>query len=245
MNRVDDLRGLFRRIEQRDRLSVDERTALIDAAGEVRELPPGTDLVSEGERPTSSTLLARGMTARYTILEDGGRQITAFHIDGDFVDLHAFLLKPMDHGVRTMSRCTVVAFPHEALVRITEQHPHLTRLLWLCTLLDSAIHREWLVSKGRLTSLAQMAHLFCEHLVRARVVGIAQEGNSFAFPVTQSDLADAMGLSSVHVNRTLQELRSMELIQWQNGWVTVRDEESLRRIAQFNDGYLQLAIEPR
>jgi CRP-like cAMP-binding protein len=240
----DLLSALFNRLGQRDDLGPAERQALCEAAGDVRTISAGRDISRLGERPKTSTLLSHGLTARYNLLEDGGRQITAFHIAGDFVDLHGFLLKTMDHGVRAMSECTVVSFPHPALVRITEQFPHLTRMLWLATLLDSAIHRQWLVTKGRMTALNQMAHLLCEHLLRAKVVGIAV-GNRFPFPITQADLADALGISSVHVNRTLQELRSLELVEWEDGWVTIRYEAGLRRLAEFDDTYLHLRQEPR
>jgi CRP-like cAMP-binding protein len=244
MNNEQRLETFFKRIEQRDDLKDDERHALIDAAGEVRVFNDGDDLVRDGDRPTTSTLLTSGLAARYKLMEQGERQITAFHVAGDFIDLHSFLLKQMDHGVRAMSDCTVVLFPHEALKHITEQYPHLTRMLWLLTLLDSAIHRQWLAAKGQLSARGHMAHLLCEQLVRARTVGIA-DGESFMFPITQTDLGDAMGISTVHVNRTLQELRSMGLVEWQNNRVQVLDEERLRRVGQFDDEYLHLEKLPR
>ena len=233
------LATFFRRLEQRDELSAEERTALIDAAGEVRTFRAGADMVRDGDRPSASTLLVGGLAARYKLLEQGERQITAFHMAGDFVDLHSFPLRIMDHSVAAMSECTVVLFQHEGLERITEQYPHLTRMLWLLTLLDSAMHRQWLVVQGRMQSLEHMAHLFCELLVRARSVGIA-DGDSFALPITQTDMADAMGISTVHVNRTLQELRAMQLVDWDGHRVQVLREAELRRLARFDDGYLHL-----
>lgn len=245
MNKKEDLLNVFfRKLEARDDLSTQEREALLDAAGEVRVVGAGTAIVSEGDRPMQSILLANGLTARFNIVEDGGRQITAFHIDGDFVDLPGFLFRTMDHGVRAMTDCTLVSFPHQALRRITEHCPHLTRLLWLTTLLDAAIHRQWLVVKGRFSALEHMAHLFCEHLVRAEVVGLARNGE-FPFPITQTDLADAMGMSTVHVNRTLQELRGKNLVQWEHGRLRVLDENGLRKLGQFDDAFLNLDHEPR
>jgi CRP-like cAMP-binding protein len=245
MNKKEDLlTSLFRKLEARDELSPQERQALLDAAGEIREVKAGTDLLREGDRPDQSILLARGLTARYNIVQDGGRQITAFHIDGDFVDLPGFLLKTMDHGVRAMTDCILVMFPYRNLTRITEQYPHLTRLLWLITLLDAAIHRQWLVAKGRLSSTDHMAHLFCEYLVRARIVGL-ERGGEFPFPITQTDLADAMGISSVHVSRTLQELRAKNLVQWEHGRLKVLDEQQLRRLGQFDETFLHVGRDPR
>jgi CRP-like cAMP-binding protein len=245
MNKKEDLlTNFFRKLEARDDLPPQERQALLDASGEIRQVKAGTDFIREGDRPDQSILLARGLTARYNIVRDGGRQITACHIDGDFVDLPGFLLKTMDHGVRAMTDCLLVTFPHGNLARITEQYPHLTRLLWLTTLLDAAIHRQWLVVKGRLSSTDHMAHLFCEHLVRARVVGLERAGE-FPFAITQTDLADAMGISAVHVNRTLQELRAKNLVQWEHGRLKVLDEPSLRRLGQFDETFLHVGREPR
>lgn len=245
MNKKEDLLAVFlRKLEVRDKLGSEEREALIQAAGEIWVVKSGTEIVREGDRPVQSILLAKGMTARFNLTKDGSRQITAFHVDGDFVDLPGFLLKTMDHGVRAMTDCTLVSFPHPALKRVTEHHPHLARLLWLTTLLDSAIHRQWLVVKGRFSSLEHMAHLFCEHLVRAAVVGLETKGE-FPFPITQTDLADAMGISTVHVNRTLRELRAMNLVQWEHGRLRVLDEQNLRRLGQFDESFLHVKNEPR
>ncbi|MDB5507045.1 MAG: Crp/Fnr family transcriptional regulator [Devosia sp.] len=238
------LEPFFRRIEQRDRLSSEERQALIGAVSEIRTVPARRDLLSEGDMPQSSMLLASGFAARYAVLASGGRQITAFQIAGDFVDLQAFPLRITDHSVIAITTCTVLVFPHAALLKITEDYPHLTRLLWMLTLLDAAIHRQWLVVMGRMSALGHMAHLFCEHFVRAQTVGLAI-GNRFPFPVNQSELADALGLSIVHVNRTLQELRRQHLLVWEGAEVNVLDWPALMSIAQFDDTFLHLQLLPR
>lgn len=238
------LEPLFRRLEVRDKVSPEEKQALVDAAGTVETYPAGRDMVSEGDRPTHSILLISGITTRYNILATGQRQITALHVSGDFVDLHGFLLKKMDHSVGALTECRVLTFQHRELVRITENYPHLTRLLWLLTLLDGAIHRQWLVVMGRMSAVSHIAHLICEMYLRLKVVGLAAD-YSFRFPLTQVELADTTGMSAVHVNRTLQELRGMKLLQWQSGVVRILDWEGLQNVGEFNPVFLFQEQVPR
>jgi CRP-like cAMP-binding protein len=235
---------LFRRLERRDVLADDERLALQAAADGEYVVPAGGDFVREGERPAHSTLVTSGLSIRYRLMPEGERQITAIHVPGDFVDLHSLLLRKMDHAVGALSTCTIVTFPHERLVRITEQYPHLTRLLWLLTVLDAAIHREWIVAMGRRTALQQLAHLICELHARLAAIGLAGDG-PFSLPATQADLGDALGLSTVHVNRVLQQLRAERLVSWQGHTVEILDPERLRELASFDEDYLHLEREPR
>lgn len=236
--------SLIRRIEVRDRLDDDERRFIETMFTDVRTVGPGVDIVSDGDRPRQSTLVVAGLAARYTTLKGGERQITALHLPGDFVDLHSFLLKEMDHGVVAISACRVATVPHDTLTRVTEQLPHLTRLFWLLTLLDSSLHREWIVAMGRRSAVGQMAHLLCEVHVRLQIIGAAQE-TEFNLPVTQADLGDILGLSTVHVNRVLQELRGEGLITWKGPTVTIHDLAGFRRLAEFDDRYLHIVREPR
>lgn len=234
----------FSKLERRDLLTPSERRALSEAAGEERTYAAGADLVREGQRPEVSTLVVEGFTTRYRLLSDGQRQITAIHIPGDFVDLHSFVLKEMDHSVGALSRCRTITFPHDRLTRITEEHPHLTRVLWLMTLLDGAIHREWLVAMGRRSASEQMAHLVCELYVRLGVVGLVRD-STFTLPMTQTELGDALGLSAVHVNRVLQELRAENLFTWQSQTIHILDWPRLQQRAEFDPRYLHLNSEPR
>jgi CRP-like cAMP-binding protein len=233
-----------RKLEARDGLTDEERTIVEQMFTDVRVVKAGEDIVQDGDRPLRSTLVVSGVAARYKVLHGGERQITALHLTGDFVDLHSFLLKEMDHGVTAISQCRVANVPHETLASLSVSHPHLTRLFWLLTLLDGALHREWLVAMGRRSALGQLAHLLCELKVRLTVVGAA-EADSFVMPVTQVDLSDILGLSSVHVNRVLQELRSDNLITWKGVNVSVLDWEGLRRVAEFDERYLHIVREPR
>lgn len=228
----------------RDRIPADEQEILANAISEVREVEPDQDIVREGSRPTSSTMLLDGFTARYRDLANGKRQITAIHVAGDFVDLHSFLIRKMDHSVTTLSPCRLAMVPHRRLREITEQNPHLTRILWLSTLIDAAIHREWLVSMGRRPAVARIAHLLCELYLRLLQVEKAEK-QTFVFPVTQAELSDILGLSIVHVNRSLQDLRSTGVILWRGERITIADWDRLRAIAEFDDTYLNLRQEPR
>lgn len=239
-----NLETFFRKLERRDTLTAAERQALIEAAGDSRVFEAGSDLVKEGQRPHVSTLVVAGFTSRYHVLSEGQRQITAIHVPGDFVDLHSFVLKEMDHSVGALTRCSVIYFPHANLTRITEQFPHLTRVLWLMTLLDSAIHREWIVGMGRRSAPAQMAHLICELHVRLGIAGIAGS-DTFPLPLTQTEFGDALGLSTVHVNRVLQELRAENLFTWDARTVRILDWPRLQQRAEFDPRYLHLNNEPR
>ena len=234
----------MRRLEARDDLSDEERAIVEHMFTEARLIKAGDDIVRDGDRPQHSTLIVSGVAARYKVLQDGDRQITALHLAGDFVDLHSFMLKEMDHGVTAISQCRIATVPHQTLTDISVSHPHLTRLFWLLTLLDGALHREWLVAMGRRSAMGQLAHLLCELRMRLSVVGSGDQ-DSFVMPVTQVDLSDILGLSSVHVNRVLQELRGANLIAWKGINVSILDWEGLKRVAEFDDRYLHLVKEPR
>jgi CRP-like cAMP-binding protein len=234
---------LFKRIEVRATLSPAEKQLLAGAFDpNPTILTPGSDLVREGDRPTKSTLLIRGFAVRYRLLETGRRQITALHVPGDFVDLQSFPLRLMDHSVGALTECVTMSAPHSALIEIVRTSPRLTMVLWTLTLLDSAIHREWIVAMGAMQALAHTAHFICEVYLRLRSVGLATEKN-FAFPVTQTELADALGISPVHVNRVLQELRRDNLIRFEDGWVTILDWDRLAATGQFDDKHLHLGNE--
>lgn len=242
---AEEISVFVKKLERRDVVSAEEKAALVAAAGSIEVFPAGADLVREGDRPARSMLVTEGFTTRYRLMADGTRQITAIHLPGDFVDLHSFLLKPMDHSVGALSTCRIVTFPHANLKLITERYPHLTRMLWLMTLLDAAIHREWIVAMGRRSALEQLAHLLCEIFTRLSVVGLGDRHSELILPINQTQLGDTLGLSTVHVNRTLQHLRADKLISWQGQSVRLLDWDRLAKVAQFDDAYLHLDAEPR
>ena len=232
------------KLEQRDRLSDEEKRVLDGAIARISTYARGEDMVREGEWPTESKLLLEGFSARYNLRRSGRRQITAIYVTGDFVDLHSFVIKKMDHSVLALSPCRVAHVPHETLREITERHPHLTRLLWLHTALDAALHRQWLVTMGTEEALGQTAHLICELFLRLQVVG-QTEGTSFRLPVTQAQLADTLGISLVHVNRIIQELRRLGPISWRGDLVEIKDWKGLARLADFDPAFLNLVNKPR
>lgn len=235
---------LERKLEARDKLSTEERRLLAAVFSRVVTFKPGEIIVREGERQVQSQLLVSGMAARSKALEDGRRQITELHVAGDFVDLHSFLLKRLEHDVVALSPVQMALAPHDHLAELTEQAPHLTRMLWLSTLIDAAIHREWIVSAGRRTALQQIGCLLCEIWTRYAVVGLS-DGDACPFPLTQVQLADACGLSSVHVNRVLRDLRSQGLVTLSAGNLAIPDLPRLAAVAGFDPAYLTLVKEPR
>jgi CRP-like cAMP-binding protein len=235
---------LVLKLERRDRLSPEERHVLEGVATTIKEMSANQDIVREGETLGFSTILLNGWAGRIKTLAEGQRAITSLHINGDFVDLHSLLLKPMDHTVTALTACRTAMVPHEHLREITARHPHLTRMLWLDTLIDAAIHREWLAVRGGLPALSQLAHLLCELYLRLETVGLASE-RRFVLPLTQSVLADVLGLSPVHVNRTAQDLRREELVHWAGNVVQIKDWDRLVQIAEFDPDYLNLSVVPR
>lgn len=235
---------LLLKLRVRDVVGREEEEVLRASVAEIRNHPPGRTIIRSGTTLSASTLLVDGILCRYKDLADGQRQIMELHVAGDFVDLHGFLLKRLDHNVGTMTPARIALVPHDALRGITETNPHLGRMLWFSTLLDAAIHREKILSIGRRSAVGRIAHIFCELLVRFRLVGLADE-SGYPLPLTQADLADVTGLTSVHVNRMLKKLRDMKLLTFRGGRVTIEDWEGLQRVAEFDPGYLHLERRPR
>ncbi|HEX8257559.1 MAG TPA: Crp/Fnr family transcriptional regulator [Allosphingosinicella sp.] len=227
------------KLRARDELSEEEERAIRGAVSEVREFPADKTIIRAEQELSVSTLLLDGLMCRYKDLRDGQRQITELHVAGDFADLHSMTLKRLDHNVMTLTPCRAAIVPHDRLKAITEQHPHLTRVYWFSTNMDAAIHREWAVSLGRRAALSRVAHLFCELYVRLGIVGLADD-TGYALGLTQTDLAECLGLTSVHINRTLKELRERGLVEFRGGRVTIHDRAGLERVAEFNPSYLYL-----
>jgi CRP-like cAMP-binding protein len=235
---------LILKLEQHDSLSDTEKNALESAVSHIRDVAADVDIVSEGDQPHESSVLLEGWAARYKILAEGKRQITSFHIAGDFVDLSSFLSSRSDQSIVALTPCRLAVIPHDRLRAITEMHPHLTRLLWMSTLIDGANHREWLVAMGRRSALGHLAHLLCELFMRLQAIGRV---NAFRFnlPLTQVELADALGLSPVHMNRTIQELRGSSVVAWRGEDISILDWDRLCSIGEFDPSYLELERIPR
>jgi CRP-like cAMP-binding protein len=235
---------LIRKLACRDDLSEAEVNRMRSMVSGTRLVAARTDLASYGDRVNHSTLLQEGLVIRYRTLATGGRQILAIHVPGDFVDFQSFLLKVMDHSIAALSPCKVASVPHAVLHQITEEMPHLARLFATSGLIDAAINREWLLAMGRQNALARIAHLFCELYVRLSVVGLSAK-YGFSIPLRQIDLADAVGLSTVHVNRSIQALRTRGLLEWTGDRIELRNWPALVALAEFNPIYLHLDRYPR
>jgi CRP-like cAMP-binding protein len=240
----DPVHRLLLKLRARDEVSAREEEVLRAAVSDIAEFAPGKTMVRAGAPLTHSMLTLEGIVARYKDLSDGQRQIQELHVAGDFTDLHGFLLKRLDHNVGSLTRTRVALVPHDTIRRITEDEPHLARLLWFSTLIDAAVQREKILSVGRRPALARLAHLLSEIYVRLDTVGLV-EGGSFALPITQLDLGDATGLTSVHVNRMLKQLRDDRLVTFRGGAVSVHDLPRLQQVAEFDPTYLYLDRRPR
>lgn len=229
----------LRKLRLRTSISVDEQRALETLVSDVRNFRADQVIIRAGETLNSGLMLLDGWTARTRHLASGKRQITELHIAGDFVDLHAFTLKHLDHDLRTFTPCRVAVVPHQRLERMFENHPRLARIYWFLTNIDAAIHREWLLSLGQRSALSHMAHLFCEMCTRLDVIGLVDDGE-FDFPLTQGEVAECLGLTTVHANRTVQELRRRGLIELANRRVRILDRRKLEALAEFEPRYLYL-----
>ncbi len=232
------------KLRARDDISAAEEAAIRHAIAEVRTVPDRQIFIHRGEELAQSTLLLDGWMARARDLRGGHRQITELHVTGDFVDLHSFTLKRLEHDILSLTPCTVGIVPHERLRKITEDYPHLTRVYWFMTNLDAAIHRERAVSLGRRSALSRTAHLFCEMLVRLDIIGQARS-DGYEFPLTQQELSECHGLTAVHMNRTLQRLRQLGLIRLEDRQLTILDLPALTAVAEFNPSYLYLEQKSR
>ena len=231
---------LLRKLEHVMVLSDSERQTIAELPEHVLHVEPRKDILN-GSRQTGVHLLCTGIAGRYALLGEGQRQITAFLVPGDCCDLRALLMRDMDHSVAAFGPCEVAVVPHQRLFAAIEKHPRLGLALWGDTLLDAAIHREWVANVGRRPAYARIAHLLCEIWFRLKSVGISHD-HAFDLPLTQGDLGDATGLSVVHVNRTIRQLREDGLIHLNRGRVVqLLDWQRLTEVAEFDPAYLRAA----
>jgi len=231
--------SLIRKLESIFHLSEDERAALESLPIQVANFGPDQDIVRIGDRPSRCFLVRDGFTCSYKITGEGTRRILNFHISGDIPDLQSLHLTVLDHSISTITPCAVGFIPHGALHDLCRRYYRITSALWRETLVDASVFREWIVNNGRREALNAMAHLLCELVVRLQAVGLAQ-GHRCDLPLTQSELADALGVSAVHVNRVLQDLRGSGLITLKGRTLTVLDWNGLERAGDFDLTYLHL-----
>jgi CRP-like cAMP-binding protein len=228
---------LIRKLEQFAGLSDEDKRLVDDAARDVRRLEARQDIIREGERPDEVHLLLEGWAARYKVLPGGERAIMAYLIPGDLCDIHIALLDRMDHSIGTLSPAEVAYIPRERIEALMGRGDDLARALTWSMLVDEAILREWLVTLGHRPADKRVAHLICEMMLRSKAVGLTDD-DSFDLPLTQEELADTMGITPVHMNRTLQALRRSDLITTRGKRVIVQDAGRLMAFADFNPNYL-------
>lgn len=220
-------------------LTEGERNLLEGAICEVRPVAARTLLVRKGVELEHSTLLVKGLLSRYVDDRRGHRQFVSIHLPGDLVDLHAYPMKQLDHDVAALSDAEVAIMPHAAIKAITEANPELARKLWFATLLDAAMHREWIFRLGRLDALGRVCHFFAETGARLHAIGDGAL-ERFSLQITHADVGEACGVTSVHMSRVLKLLREGGICSFKDGQVEISNYAALVRRGQFDPSYLYL-----
>ena len=238
-SKPDVLHLMLRKFESRTPLDAADRAALLALPHRLQRIEPAVYIVREGDRPQRSCVILSGFAVRHKVTADGGRQIVSVHIPGDFIDLDGSLLNISDHNVQALTRCEVAFIPREALRELIVQHPRIGMAMWVDTLIDGSIYREWVANVGRRDARSRIAHLLCEFVRRLEAAGLVEEYR-YELPMTQEQIADATGLTPVHVNRTLQAMARDGLIERHKRHVGIPNWEGLRRVAGFSETYLHL-----
>jgi CRP-like cAMP-binding protein len=234
-----DAHRLLARLASMAPLTADERRALLELPMRVAELRPDQDVVRAGDRPSRAFLLIEGLAASFKLTSEGRRLSIALHVPGDVPDLQSLHLTSLDTSVATITPCRIGFIYHEDLNALCDRWSGLRGALWRATLVDAAIAREWMVGLGQQDAFARLAHLFCEVLVRLEAVGLARD-HACAWPVTQVELGDLVGLSTVHVNRTIRDLRAAGLISLTGARLKALDWPRLQEAGEFDPAYLHL-----
>jgi CRP-like cAMP-binding protein len=234
-----DYNPFIRKLESIFDLSKDERRALENLPMQLGVIKADQDIVREGDRPSRSCLLLSGFACTYKMTGGGKRQIVSFNIPGDIPDLQSLHLRVLDNSISTISPCSIGFITHEALRDICGRYPRIRTAFWRETLIDAAIFREWVLNVGRREAYNRVAHVLCELLVRLRAVGLAED-HTCELPITQGEFADAIGVTPVHVNRVLQQLRAEGLIELSGDRLNILDWDRLKQVGEFDPTYLHL-----
>jgi len=231
--------GVLRRLGGHSPLDTADRAAILALPYSLRMLDPAAYLVREGEKPQYCCVVVTGFAYRHKLTGDGRRQIMGVHMAGEFVDLQNSFLDVADHNVQALTRVEAAFVPRPAVRQIAEARPNVGRAMWTETLIDASVFREWTANVGRRDSITRVAHLLCEFALRLEAAGLSK-GHAYELPMTQEQLADAVGLTPVHVNRVLKELDRQGLIVRSKRIVTIPDWQKLRETADFSARYLHL-----
>jgi CRP-like cAMP-binding protein len=233
---------LVRKLESIFTLTDDERQALEHLPMQITAIRADQDIVREGDQPSRCCLILSGFACTYKVTAQGKRQIVSFNIPGDVPDLQSLHLKVLDNSVSTMSPCSVGFIAHEVLRDLCARYPRITAAFWRETLIDASIFREWVMNVGQREGSTRMAHVLCEVLVRLRAVGLVED-HVCDLPITQAEFADALGFTTVHVSRILQQMRTDGLIELKGERLFVPDWEKLKQVGEFDSTYLHLEDE--
>lgn len=228
--------GRFLAGRARSALTLAERERMEALVVETELLEHGRRVIARGQTSDHSTMLIEGFMLR-TLEAESRRYAVSFHVPGDFVDLHCFALQRLDHNIDCVGPVKVGYVPHDAIVQVMRDDPELARLFWFSTLLDAAMHREWIMKLEQLTAPRRIAHIFAEIWHRLEMVGLARP-DGFDTPLTQIDLADMCGATAIHVNRAVAQLRKTGIADFRRGRVAVSDRDRLEEFGDFNPGYL-------
>ena len=239
-NDNEALAGLIRKLERLTDLNADDRRRLLALPHRLEKVSAGTLMVREGRDTSECCLLVEGFACRHKTTSDGGRQIVSFHMRGDILDIQHLLLPLADHNVEAITEAIVAWIPAAEIRRLAWERPNIGEGLWRDTLIDASIFREWILNVGRRDARSRIAHMLCEFVTRGVAADLGP-GDGFELPMTQEQIGDATGLTSVHVNRTLKALRDDGVIAQERKRMIVRDWARLRAIAGFDSAYLHAA----
>ncbi|AEG50590.1 putative transcriptional regulator, Crp/Fnr family [Sphingobium chlorophenolicum L-1] len=233
------LRLFLRRLSLRSRLTEEEQRAILAMRGHVGQALPNRDIVPPGHRVDHSCLVAEGLAGRFGQLPDGMRQITAIYIPGDMCDLHSAMLPRVEWALQALSApLTYVKIPHGELLRVSRAYPAVAEAFWRDCVVDASIIAQWVVSLGRRSAVARAAHLLCEMALRIESAGQGTR-TTFDFPATQIHVADALGITAVHMNRVVRSLRQRGVLAWTGRTIRILDWDALVHIGSFDEGYLE------
>lgn len=242
MNSVNQIiDAMIARYERRAPLGAEGRAALRALPFELKTYPIHSYMVREGERPATCKLIVEGLAYRHKVTVEGARQIVSLHIAGDFIDLESSLVPRADHNVQVLSTCTVAQAPRDAVLELIHQNGTVAHAMWVDTLIDASVYREWVVNVGRRDARQAMCHFLCEFGSRLEAAGLAP-AHGYELPMTQEQLADTLGVTPVHVNRVLRELDHEGVVIRHKRFIEVPDWEKLSKIGGFTDSYLHLDL---
>jgi CRP-like cAMP-binding protein len=233
------LEVLIRSLKEHSKLTDADIAEIRSLSCTMKEFEPNEDFIRQGDHPEVSALVVSGMVARYHLLRTGGRQYLSFHLAGDLPDAQALFIETMDHALCAVGPASVAFIPHKELMAAFQRRPSFAFAIWRETLLDAAIFREAITNNSARPMQARMAHLFCELAYRTRMARL-NRGNTFHIPLSLAQLGEALGMAIATVNRTLQQLRASQTMDFRNGELTVLKWRELQRVGDFNPGYLRL-----